>query len=149
MTLWLLASSLGLGYRPGDAIRQEVSAIDLGARTGWHTKGSINVREDGRISLTRDGVGLVWKSVEVDVDQFPVMLVRVAQSIRRERWTVAVERNDSPSLDRTKWTRLPPAFSAYVGRAGFSPQTAGVWFGAHAEKILDIASRDPADNLRK
>ena len=114
--LWLLVSSLSLGYRPSDAIRQEVSTIDFGARTGWHTRGSINVRDDGRISLTQDGVGLVWKSVEVDVDQFPVMLVRVAQSIRRERWIVAVERNDSPSLDRNKWTRL---IERYAEESGF------------------------------
>ncbi len=115
--VWLFVSLANPGYRPQDAIRQEVSTVDLGARIGWHTRGPIKVREDGRISLTQDGLGLVWKTVELDVDQFPVMLVRIAQSIRRERWIVAVEKSDSPSVDRSKWIHL---IERYAEESGFT-----------------------------
>jgi len=113
--LWLIVSSFGFCYHADDPPQQEVSSIDFGARTGWRTRGAIKVRDDGRISLTEDGVAIVWKTVELDVDQFPVMLVRVAQSIRRERWMVAVEKSDSPSLDRNKWTRLIERFAEESG----------------------------------
>jgi hypothetical protein len=45
------------------------------------------------------------------------MLVRIAQSIRRERWIVAVERSDSPSVDRSKWIQL---IERYAEESGFT-----------------------------
>ncbi len=73
--------------------------IDLGPRVGWRASGLARVRGDGRISLTEDGRGFVWKTVTLDVDRYPVLLVRTAQSLPRFRWTVAVQRGDQPPTD--------------------------------------------------
>lgn len=100
-----------------DAAAQiEVSTVDFGPRKGWRAEGAVYVRSDGRISLTEDGRGLAWKTVELDVDEFPVMLVRVSDSITRERWTVAVEKGESPSFDEKKWIRL---IERYAEEGGF------------------------------
>ena len=68
--LWLLVSLSSPGNLWAEPIRQEVSTVDFGARTGWHTRGPIKVRDDGRISLTQDGLGLVWKTVELTLISF-------------------------------------------------------------------------------
>lgn len=75
--------------------------IDLGPRDGWHAAGLARVRDDGRVSLTGDGRGFVWKAVTFDVDRYPVLLVRTAQSLPRFGWTVAVRRGDQSPGDES------------------------------------------------
>jgi hypothetical protein len=66
--------------------------VDLGPRTGWHAEGIAAVRADGRISLTADGKGYVWKVVSLDVDRYPALLVRTGQTLPRSVWRVEVQR---------------------------------------------------------
>lgn len=97
---------LSVGMTADAASQQGGAAVDFGPRKGWNTHGTIAVRSDGRISLTRDGRGILWKTVELDVDEFPVMLVRISDSITRERWLIAVEKIETPSFDENRWIRL-------------------------------------------
>ncbi len=90
-TLVLTAAGALIGCRPAGPSR----TIDLAPRTGWHAGPGTHVRPDGRISLLRDGTGFVWKQVELDVDEFPVLLFRIADSFSRFRWRLAALAGDS------------------------------------------------------
>ncbi len=71
--------------------RSSQDVVDLRPRTGWHAGLGVTVREDGRISLTSDGRGYVWKALTLDMDRYPILLVRTAQTLPRVTWSVAVQ----------------------------------------------------------
>ncbi len=113
--LWLLLGWVGFARSmdlPGEA---DVRTVDFGPQKDWQERGAVQVRSDGRISLTEDGRGIVWKRVELDMDAFPMMLVRVSQSFPRARWMVVAERNDPPTFDEKHAIRLIEKFAEEGG----------------------------------
>jgi len=113
--LCLVFCGSGFSGRPQEAARMGASGVDFVPQKGWQVQGPIKVRSDGRISLVQGGHALVWKSVELDVDEFPIMLVRTAQSFPRMRWAIAVERSESPALDEKRAIRLLDKFAEEGG----------------------------------
>lgn len=98
----LFLTSLFLGLGPNILTPQETAFINFEPRSGWNMHGPISIRSDGRLSLTQDGQGIVWKRIELDIDKFPVMLVRAGNSLPRERWRIAVEKGEFPTFDISK-----------------------------------------------
>jgi len=115
-SLWLLLlSCFGFSRSLDVPAQAETLTVDFEPQKNWRVKGPVNVRSDGRISLTKDGRGLVWKSIELDIDEFPMMLVRVTNSLPREWWRVMVERNDSPTFDKNQEINLIEKFAEEGG----------------------------------
>lgn len=90
----------------GCEARGAFRTVDFDARAGWRAGPGTHLRPDGRISLTRDGVGFVWKPVELDVDAYPVMLVRTGQSLPRFTWRVAVRSGHAAPVAPDEGIRL-------------------------------------------
>jgi len=98
---FLLILSNLLGFRlPLMAEPQtDISTVDFKPREGWNIKSPLKVEPDGRMTLLQDGLGVAWKSVEMDVDEFPMMLAVVTNTLPRERWAITVERGELPTFD--------------------------------------------------
>jgi len=90
--------------------------IDFHPNDGWQTKGAIQVRADGRMSLTEDGQGAVWKWVELDIDKYPILLLRISDSMPREWWQIVVAKEESSILDESKRICL---IKKYIEEGGF------------------------------
>ncbi|MGC8897760.1 MAG: glycoside hydrolase family 98 domain-containing protein [Bacteroidota bacterium] len=114
-SLCLLLSCFGFGRYLDGSVQAETTIVDFEPQKNWHLKGPISVRSDGRISLTQDGCGLVWKTVELDIDEFPLMLVRVTNSLPREWWRVVVEKNESPTFNKNREIVLIEKFAEEGG----------------------------------
>ncbi|MEW5901328.1 MAG: glycoside hydrolase family 98 domain-containing protein, partial [Acidobacteriota bacterium] len=90
---------LNLGLLANGEIQKEGPTIDLEPRQGWKMEGFLAMRPDDRFSLLQDGEGIAWKLVELDVDEFPIILVRAGNSLPRERWRIMVKKGESPPSD--------------------------------------------------
>ena len=75
----------------------EPNVLDLKPREGWQTNGALTFGTDGRIFLARTGQGLAWKSIELDLDEFPVLSIRHIDStgMLRGRWKLLAERDNA------------------------------------------------------
>lgn len=93
----------------------DISTIDFKPREGWNIKGPLNVQPDGRMTLLQDGLGVAWKFVELDVDEFPMMLAVVTNTLPRERWAIIVERGERPTLDKKNEITLIEKFAEEGG----------------------------------
>jgi len=113
--LWIMMSCLGSGHYSKVDVQQEQRILDLEPRKGWNLKGDVTVDADGRICLTADGRGFVWKSATLDVDTFPIMLARATNSLPRERWMIEVEKNDPPTFEEGQQIILLDKFAEEGG----------------------------------
>lgn len=101
-TLCLFMSFFGFWLLLNVFAQEKTSTIDFQPQKGWQINGPLNVRSDGRMSLTQNGKGLAWKPVELNIDEFPILLVRAGNSLPRERWLIAVERGHLPSFSQNE-----------------------------------------------
>ncbi len=93
-----------------------ISEIDFHPERGWQTKGAVKIRDDGRISLTENGRGMVWKWVELDLDKSPILLARISDSMPREWWQIIVAKDESSITDDSRRICL---IKKYIEEGGF------------------------------
>lgn len=96
--LFIVSCFLSIGFVAQSQTKESVPTIDLEPRKGWIFSGFLSMRADDRFYLLQDGDGIAWKSVELNIDEYPIMLVRAGNTLPRERWKIfAKKSNYSPT----------------------------------------------------
>jgi|GEM_PF-2458242 len=135
--LLILSSLRGFPLLLTAGSQTDISTIDFKPREGWNIKGPLNVQPDGRMTLLHDGLGVAWKSVELDVDEFPMMLAVVTNTLPRERWAMSVERGERPTFDKKNEITLIEKFGEEGGFIFHLKKTTG-WQG-QVKFIISVA----------